>query len=218
MKTGTLQLIAWRHPKPLEAAGRCVGGRTDLRVDPRRTRRLAGRIAAAARREELPREIWTSPLARCADVGRLLAHRHRFVHRVDARLAELDFGCWDGRPWSAIAASEVARWEADFAHFAPGGGESLAALVARVRDFVGERAARSGGGAVLVVGHAGWIQAAQLEPGNLPDAGQWPAPIRYGSSVRLRLACETRHPPEGFDALFESHRVARGERLTAPPG
>lgn len=190
MKTADIELIVWRHPKPFDAAGRCVGRRTDLRVDPRRAHRLAARIATAAQREELPREVWTSALARCADVGRLLARRHRFVHRVDARLAELDFGCWDGQPWSAIAPSEVARWEADFAHFAPGGGESLAALVARAHDFVRERAARGGAGPVLVVGHAGWIQAAQLEPGNLPRAGQWPAAIRYGAAARVRIGCE----------------------------
>lgn len=182
-----VELLVWRHPRPIDAAGRCIG-RTDLRVDPRRARRLADRIAATARREHLPREIWTSPLARCADVGHWLARRHRFVHRVDPRLAELDFGAWDGLPWSAISPSEVAGWEADFAHAAPGGGESLAALAARVRDFVRDRAALRRAGVVLVVGHAGWIQAACLEPGNLPRAEQWPAAIPYGRSVRLRLA------------------------------
>ncbi len=184
--SGDVELLVWRHPRPIDAAGRCIG-RTDLRVDPRRVRRLADRIAATARRERLPREIWTSPLARCADVGRLLVRRHRFVHRLDPRLAELDFGCWDGQPWSAISPAEVACWEADFAHAAPGGGESLTALAARVRDFVRDRATPRRG-AVLVVGHAGWIQAASLEPGNPPRAEQWPAAIPYGRSVRLRLA------------------------------
>ncbi|MCD6671275.1 MAG: histidine phosphatase family protein [Burkholderiaceae bacterium] len=181
------ELLVWRHPRPIDAAGRCIG-RTDLRVDPRRARRLADRVAATARREHLPREIWTSPLARCADVGRVLARRHRFVHRIDPRLAELDFGAWDGLTWSAISPAEVARWEADFAHAAPGGGESLAALAARVRDFLRDRATLRRAGAVLVVGHAGWIQAAQLKPGNLPGARQWPAPLPYGGSVRLRFA------------------------------
>lgn len=183
-KTG-VELLVWRHPKPIDAAGRCIG-RTDLGVDPRRTRRLATRIAAAVRREDLPREIWTSPLARCADVGRMLAHRHRFAHFIDIRLAELDFGRWDGLPWSAISPTEVAHWEGDFAHAAPGGGESLATLARRVRDFVQDRAMRCDG-IVLVVGHAGWIQAAQLEPGNPPRAEQWPAAIPYGRSIRLRL-------------------------------
>jgi alpha-ribazole phosphatase len=184
---GDVELHVWRHPRPIGAAGRCIG-RTDLPIDPRRARRLADRIATTARRECLPCEIWTSPLARCADVGRLLVHRHRFVHHIDPRLAELDFGCWDGLPWCEISPAEVALWEADFAHAAPGGGESLATLAARARDFLRDRAMPSGARAVLVVGHAGWIQAASLLPGNLPCAAQWPAAVSYGSSMRLRLA------------------------------
>lgn len=182
-----IELRVWRHPKPFEASGRCIG-RTDLRVDRRRIARLAARIATAARRESLPREVWTSPLARCADVGRVLARRMGFVHRMDARLAELDFGAWDGRRWSEIAPVEVALWEADFAHGAPGGGESLASLVRRTREFIGECAARYEGRAatVLVVAHAGWISAARLAHASLPGPAQWPAPIAYGASVRVR--------------------------------
>lgn len=182
-----IELLVWRHPKPLDAAGRCIG-RTDLRVDPRRAHRLANRIAATAVHERLAREIWTSPLARCADVGRLLARRHRFVHRIDARLAELDFGRWDGMPWRAISPNEVALWEADFPHLAPGGGETLMSLTQRVRDFVHERAAENDAATVLVVGHAGWINAARLPPTELPQAGRWPAAIAYEASIRLRFA------------------------------
>ena len=34
------ELHIWRHPKPVGAAGLCLG-RTDLPVDPRKARRLA---------------------------------------------------------------------------------------------------------------------------------------------------------------------------------
>lgn len=181
-----IEFLVWRHPRPLGAAGRCIG-HTDLRVDPRRTHRLASRIAATTRHDRLAREIWTSPLARCADVGRELARRHRFVHHIDARLAELDFGRWDGMPWNTISPNEVACWEADFAHFAPGGGEALMSLARRVRDFVHERAADNDAATVLVVGHAGWINAARLTPAELPRPGRWPAAIAYEASIRLRF-------------------------------
>lgn len=180
-----IDLRVWRHPKPVGAVGRCIG-RTDLHVDARRATRLAHRVLMAARREGLPREIWTSPLARCADVGRILARRGRFVHRIDARLAELDFGRWDGRPWTAIAPAEVAIWEADFALTAPGGGEALVDLVRRARDFLLERAAAEPA-TVLVIGHAGWINAACHLRGPLPRADEWPSPIAYASPIRLRL-------------------------------
>lgn len=173
-------LWVWRHPKPHGAAGRCIG-RTDLPVDPRRAKRLAHRIHAMARQEQFPREVWTSPLTRCHAVGRWLA-RQGFRHRVDARLAELDFGRWDGLPWSRIAPQEVAQWEADFLHHRPGGGESLAGLMQRVRGFLQEHAVP--GGALLVVGHAGWMQAAAGLHGPTPTAATWPRAPGYGCLQR----------------------------------
>ena len=86
------------------------------------------------RRHGLPSEVWTSALQRCAQVGRPLARWGR-AHHIDAGLLELDFGRWDGLPWSAIRHAEVATWEADFAHHAPVGGESLATLRARRLGF-----------------------------------------------------------------------------------
>jgi alpha-ribazole phosphatase len=174
-------LWLWRHPRPVGAAGRCIG-RTDLQVDPRRARRLAHRIEATVRREQLPRQVWTSPLARCAAVGRWLARRG-FVHCIDARLAELDFGRWDGQDWRAIDRAEVARWEGDFLHHAPGGGEALAGLLQRVHAFLAERLA-SHPPALLVVGHAGWIQAAGLPAGTPPQAAHWARAPAYGALTR----------------------------------
>ena len=114
-------LWLWRHPRPEGAAARCIG-QTDLPVHHRRAKCLAHRIRSAARRHGLPREVWTSPLQRCADVGRWLA-RWGWCHRIDPRLLELHFGTWDGQPWSAIAWDQVQAWEADFTGHAPGGGD-----------------------------------------------------------------------------------------------
>ena len=65
------RMEAWRHPRPDGVAGRCIG-HTDVPVDRRRAKRLAHRIRCAARREGWPKGVWTSPLRRCADVGRWL--------------------------------------------------------------------------------------------------------------------------------------------------
>lgn len=170
----------WRHPRPHGAEGRCIG-RTDLEVDRRRAKRLANRIAATARHETLPREVWTSPLMRCAHVGRLLK-RWGYLHRIDERLCELDFGAWDGKRWDTIDWCEVAQWEADFEHHRPGGGESLAALTERAVGFLAERAA-AGAGQLLIVGHAGWIGAMAIPEGEIPSATRWARAIRYGEGV-----------------------------------
>ena len=180
----TPSLSVWRHPRPREVAGRCIGV-TDVAVDRRKSKRLAHRIRAWARRHGGPRIVVTSGLRRGADVGRWLA-RWGWHHRVDARLSELDFGAWEGRRWDAIGAAPVAAWCAQFEGYAPGGGESVAALLARCAAFIADPAH---GCAVCIVGHAGWISAAlylrQPDPGGA-QAGSWPAAVGYGARVSLR--------------------------------
>ena len=168
----------WRHPQPQGVAGRCVG-RTDVAVDPRRTKRLARRIQAAARRAGLARVVYTSPLQRCADVGRWL-RRWGWAHVVDATLLELDFGAWDGQAWAHIGQTEVDTWCAAFATHAPGGGEPLVHMLQRAAAWQG----KSRASAVVVVGHAGWMLARRWVqthgPDVLPTAADWPKPPGYG--------------------------------------
>ncbi len=185
----------WRHPRPQGAVGRCIG-RTDLALDPRRAKRLAHRIRRAARQHGLPREVFTSPLRRCADVGRWLA-RWGWRHHVDARLLELDFGRWDGQAWAHIPHAEVAVWEANFADHAPGGGEPLAALVARCQAFLADsRHAHTPAHCTrLLVAHAGWINAsAWAFAADLAElsAACWPAAPGYGSLSRRPVSHQGR--------------------------
>ncbi len=176
---GAALITVWRHPRPEAVAGRCIG-RTEVVVDGRKAKRLAHRIRARARREGWPRVVVTSPLIRCAVVGRWLA-RWGWQHRVDVRLAELHFGDWDGKRWQDIAAAEIEAWTAGFADHAPGGGESVRELMARCRTFM----AAWGDATVCVVGHAGWVNAARwvaagrTEPG---AAAEWPEALRYSAA------------------------------------
>lgn len=172
----------WRHPKPRNVVGRCIG-RTDVLVDPRKAKNLAHRIRTWARRQGTARVVITSPLRRGVDVGRCLAG-WGWEHRVDARLNEVDFGEWDGKHWDQIGALAVDAWCLDFAQYAPGGGESVSALLQRCRQFIDEL---SPAGA-LVVGHAGWISAARWLQGAADDAptpASWPRAVGYGQMVAL---------------------------------
>jgi alpha-ribazole phosphatase len=160
----------WRHPKPIGAEGRCIGGHTDLPVDPRKAKRLAHRIRSHARRHGLPREVVTSPLARAASVGYWLK-RWGFRWRVDPALAEMDFGRWDGQPWGGIVPAEFERWMGDFCRFDFDGGESLDALLMRAAAWQPS--------CELAVGHGGWITA-RYWLGGLPTPSSWPRPPAYG--------------------------------------
>jgi len=173
-------VLLCRHPRPQGAAGRCIG-RTDLALDPRKARRLARRLDRSARREGRPRVVCTSPLRRVADVGREL-RRLGWRHVRDVALLEMDFGQWDGQPWATIGPEAVDRWCADFADHAPGGGESLRALFARVAAWQPPVAG------CTVVGHAGWMQCARwwrLQGAEPPRQAQdWPPAPAYGEAWR----------------------------------
>jgi alpha-ribazole phosphatase len=175
----TAAIWAWRHPRPDGAGGLCVGARTELPVPRRRAKRLARRIQQQARRARLPHCVCTSPLRRCADVGRWL-RRWGWRHLQSPALAELDFGQWDGQLWQAIAKADVDAWVADFADHAPGGGESLRQLLQRAAAWQPPALP------CVVVGHGGWMLARRWGTAQpLPGAAQWPAPPRYGALWRL---------------------------------
>ena len=166
-------LSVWRHPRPEGAAGRCIGAGTDLPVNPRRAKRLARRIQQVARRKRLPHWVVTSPLQRCADVGCWL-RRWGWRHEMDSALRELEFGAWDGMAWANISKAEVDAWVADFATYAPGGGEPLTDLLARVAGFQTD--------APFAVSHGGWMLARRWldkQGPALPVASAWPAPPAY---------------------------------------
>ncbi len=180
-RASPLDLWAWRHPKPEQVVGRCIG-RTDVTVSPRRAKRLARRIQKTARRHGLAQVVHTSPLQRCALVGRYL-RRWGWKHVRDKALLELDFGAWDGRPWRDIPQAQVDQWCQAFATHAPGGGEALQSLLDRAAAWtpVCDQA--------VLVAHAGWMLARRWvheHPQAPPQqAAEWPASPAYGALWRL---------------------------------
>jgi alpha-ribazole phosphatase len=173
-------LWVWRHPRPVGAAGRCIG-RTDLAVDRRRAKRLAHRIRQAARRHGLPRRVLTSPLQRCSAVGDWL-RRWGWRHERLPALREMDFGDWDGLAWAQIKRDEVDSWCAGFLYHRPGGGENLHGLFDRVSAW------RPPPGPVAIVSHGGWMLARRWAASGAPapaHPAQWRAAPRYGECWHL---------------------------------
>ncbi len=187
------RLVAIRHAPP-KSAGICYG-RADVEVadaDEDALRRLRGALP-----HELDDAVWSSPSARCCTLATALAGE-RFT--IDPRLAELDFGRWEGRAWEAIHREEpaaLARWSADYARVPPPGGETLAALEGRVRDFV--RTLAPSGRHVLVT-HAGVIRCLWVLAGACTWASAFeravphlePIAIDHGGAVRSRTATHSR--------------------------
>jgi alpha-ribazole phosphatase len=123
-----MKVVLVRHPAPLIAPGVCYGRRLDMAAVPAGTM-VSNPVLAGSQ------IIWSSPARRCLGVAGQIAASLGVPLRVDDRLQELDFGDWDGQPWSAIPREDLDRWAADPLAFAPPGGESGVALIARIRSF-----------------------------------------------------------------------------------
>lgn len=142
-----------RHTTPRVASGICYG-RTDLDLADSFTEE------AKAVANALPKidKIISSPLKRCQRLAEYLSQSFSLPIKFEPRLTEMDFGSWEGRPWSDIPRAELDAWANDFLHARPHGGESVAVLHARVTEVISELKDRCD--RVLLVTHAGVIKAA----------------------------------------------------------
>ncbi|HEX7891857.1 MAG TPA: histidine phosphatase family protein [Ramlibacter sp.] len=181
-----MKLWLLRHAQPLVPDGVCYGA-TDVTADPQATQQAA--IAAAAL---LPSglAVRTSPLRRCRELAQALqVLRADLAALEDARLAEMDFGRWEGQPWSAIAPSDFAAWMADFPGYRCGGGECVSRLMARVDAALDET--RRGGRDALWIAHGGVVRAVRLLVAGkrLPArADEWPRePLDFGQAACIEL-------------------------------
>lgn len=170
-----------RHAQPLIAPGVCYGA-LDVPADEPATVR-----AAQALVDFLPHgcQLLSSPLQRCEQLAHVLRGlRPDLTHKTDARLAEMNFGQWEGQRWDAIDRRELDSWTDDFAHWRCGGGESVQGFMARVAAVWDET--RASGQPTVWVTHAGVIRAATLLgqgvrhvqradqwPGEAPGFGEW---------------------------------------------
>ena len=189
-----MKLWLVRHAQPLVEPGVCYGA-LDMAADG-----AATQVAASALAAELPNglSVWVSVLQRCEQLALgLQALRPDLTFKTDARLAEMNFGQWEGVPWEQIPAQAVQRWTNDFGNHLFGGVESANAVLARVaavwHETRHEALARAervdqtshGEPAAVWITHAGVIRAAQLvaqEQLQVQHAAQWPMDAPgYGS-------------------------------------
>lgn len=114
-----------------------------------------------------PAVVWSSRATRCAEPARRLALRLGIRHATSERVAELDYGRFEGRSWAAIETHDgaaLARWMEAWTERAPPGGESVAELEARVARFWH---ALPPAESALLVAHAGVVRALRVLRGGL---------------------------------------------------
>ncbi|PLZ00501.1 alpha-ribazole phosphatase [Burkholderia sp. WAC0059] len=190
-----MDLVLIRHPAVAVPAGVCYGrSEVPLAVDPRdAAATLAARLEAlGVSAAGLPRRIETSPRQRCARVAAALAERIALSEgegeaaREDARLAEMDFGAWEMRPWDAIGRAPLYAWAADFYHAREHGGESVAQFGARVQTWFDGLQRDPQPPMRWVVTHAGVIRAVTAQALGVPleRCARWP--VDFAGIVWLR--------------------------------
>jgi broad specificity phosphatase PhoE len=147
--TDAVRAAAFGADEPLDASGR------DAAV------RLGGRLPRAD-------EVLVSAARRARETASLAA----LVVSGEAP-GECDFGRWAGRPLREIAAEDeagVREWMTDPAA-TPHGGESLAAMLARVGSWLALQA--SGEGTAVAITHAGVVKAAVVAALDAPAPAFW---------------------------------------------
>jgi len=175
-----------RHPQPAVAPGLCYGA-TDVDVVQEELDRVHAMLNGSRLPACLP--VHTSPLKRCVRLARRLAGENL---RMDARLAEMDFGAWEMRAWSVIPRQEVDAWAADLLHYRPGGAESVLDVARRVAGFV-DALRKDAVDEALVICHAGTIRLlSSMRPGRTLEqaaleAAATPHRIGYGDILTLEI-------------------------------
>lgn len=197
----TLWLL--RHAHPVIDAGVCYG-RLDVAADAARTAQAAKDFSGLLPAGSVLRH---SPLQRCMQLANALAAVQPDLVpdlHCDPRLQEMDFGRWEGLRWAQIPRPDIDAWATDLATYAPGGGESLTAMLRRVQQALQHSWGHDSGKDqrdVVWVTHAGVIRCVQWlqQHGNeQPTSTAWnlPAP-GYGQWLALRwggLAGMLQHP------------------------
>jgi len=163
----------------------CLDGRTDLPMSEAGWQQFAGQT-----RDGGWPLVVTSPLVRARLAAEDYARRCGSTLRIDDDWAELDFGEWDGRMRSEIAAAPEAaalldQFYADPAAFTAPGGEAWIVLQQRVARALDRLLATPGLTPVLVVTHGGAIRAALAQLLGWPLQSLWSLRIHPATRVRL---------------------------------
>jgi 2,3-bisphosphoglycerate-dependent phosphoglycerate mutase/probable phosphoglycerate mutase len=188
-------------------------GQTDYNVDGRMQGHLDSNLtadghdqaaaAAPVLAELAPDRVISSDLRRAVDTAEVVAAACGLPVKFDARLRETHLGHWQGRTVAEIDRDypgAIAEWRSDPA-WAPPGGESRIAVVARSRPVVDELEAEFADArseTVLLVAHGGMIAGLvtglmDLPPPTWPSFGgmgncRWAVLARRDDHPRWRLA------------------------------
>jgi broad specificity phosphatase PhoE len=178
-------IVIVRHGRTAANARGLLLGRADPPLDDEGARQAAA-LGAACAGLDVARVV-TSPLSRCRQTAEAIAAALPGAGAevvADDRWIELDYGDYDGRPAGDLPSGTWEAWRADI-DWAPPGGESLAALGARVRAACDDLAAEARERDVVVATHVSPIKAAVAWALGVGDGVTWRMWVAPGSVTRI---------------------------------
>jgi 2,3-bisphosphoglycerate-dependent phosphoglycerate mutase len=154
------QIIAVRHGETAWNVDGRIQGHTDIALNA--TGQLQAKQVGAALATDNIAAVYSSDLQRAFATASAIATPHGLPVLVKPGLRERGFGEFETHTFEEIADFDpvgFASWRAREPHYAPPGGESLAATFARVIAAVNSAAALHDGQTIAVVGHGGVLDA-----------------------------------------------------------
>ena len=197
-----MKLWLARHAQPLIDAGICYGA-SDVAADAVLTQTAAQSLASALACN-LPQAIVCriSPLLRCQQLAVALQalRPDLFIESstcTDPRLAEMDFGEFEGQPWATIPEAEVDAWTVNFGNHRFGGKECANDVLLRVASALRDEknqlteSTKNTPKDSLWITHAGVIRAVSLLQQGITQvehATQWPREVpAFGQWVCVEI-------------------------------
>ena len=207
------RIIAIRHGETAWNVDTRIQGQLDISLN--ETGQWQADRAAQALAGEPVHAIYASDLQRAWETAHAIAKAVGQIPQPEIGLRERGFGIFQGRTFAEIEATwpeEAKRWRQRDPHWAPEGGESLAALTERVTQTTAELAARHAGQQIVLVAHGGVMDA--LYRAATGQTVQAPRTWHLGNAAINRLLwtpqgltlvgwSDTRHL-DGDDALDET--------------
>lgn len=174
-----MEIILIRHTPTVAPAGTCYG-QLDVPLAADSQSDIAATLATVARTDR----VFSSPLRRCAVLANALAKRDASPLTLTTALQELNFGAWEGQPWSDVSRIHSDPWAEDPWNRAPPDGETEQALWQRV-DTWRQQVLEKQNGRIAIVAHAGSLRALRCLLLGVAPQQSWSWQIGYGTAEVL---------------------------------
>lgn len=170
-----MRIFLVRHGQTAANASGLFYGSTDIPLTPlgiEQSTRVAGLLA-----EISFSQVLSSQLTRAQQTAGLIVP----ITGFDPRLNEMDFGRWEMRHFSDIAAEEPEAWQRwidDWQNATPTGGEPFTHFAERVKAVAEELALRREPGDMLIVAHQGVLSLLLAHWLRMPTESLWHFPFK----------------------------------------